>query len=132
MGAEFDGDAVHVFEGVGEQHQLALGIDAGALGAGGVPGGADLDPAMRCIGIHVGGHAAQGAGIVAADHEGQHAALLLQMQAAFDLGAHVLRLGDGGVPELPELAVGDGGDERIMVLGMQRLDGGELALQGDR
>ena len=38
MGAELDGDTVEGFEGVPEQEQLGLGVEAAALDALGIPG----------------------------------------------------------------------------------------------
>ena len=46
MGAEFDRDAIELFERMLQQQQFALGVERAALNALGIPGRADLDAAV--------------------------------------------------------------------------------------
>ncbi len=115
-----------------KQQQLGFGIDRGALRALGVPGRADFEAVVGGVDVHVGGHAAQRAGVAAADRERQHAALLLQAEAALDLGLHLFRRRHRGVPELPQFAVGGGRSQRIAVRQRQRLQRHMAAGEGER
>ena len=65
------------------------------------------------------------------DGEGQHRALGLQGEPPVDLRAHLLRLGDRRVPELPELAVLHRLDQVVAMAVRERLEGGARAAQGN-
>ena len=92
------------YEGMRQQQKFALRIERAALHAPGIPGRADLDPPVRRIDVHVGGHARDPA-VGVEYRERQHGARGLQSQAAVDLLGHAFRCGHGRVPELPQLAV---------------------------
>jgi hypothetical protein len=49
MCAEFDRDAIELFERVGQQQKFALGVDRAALHPCRIPGRADLDAPVRRI-----------------------------------------------------------------------------------
>ena len=104
MRAEFNRDAIELFERMVEQQQFALGIDRAALHALGIPGRADLDAPVRRIDIHVGRHARDLA-VGIENRPRHHRARRLQPKPAVDLLAHVLGARNGSVPELPELAI---------------------------
>jgi hypothetical protein len=56
---------------------------------------------------------------------------LVESEAALDLGAHVFRCRGRGIPELPEFAVLDGGDEGVVVVEGERVEFDLLALEND-
>ena len=131
VGAEFYRDAGEGFEGVREQEQFGLGVEAGALVAAGVPGGADFDATGDAIDVHVGGHADRAASGGVDDGEWQHEAGALKGEAALDFGGHGGGLGDGGVPELPKFAVSGGVLEVRVMLRRKRDEADEAAFNGD-
>ena len=120
-----------LLEGVRQQQQFALRIDRAALHALGVPGRADLDAAVGGIDVHVGRHAGDLA--VGVEHrERQHRAGREQAEPAVDFLFHVFGGRDGGVPELPQLAVADGFHQSVDVIVRQRLQPRMRALKGNR
>jgi hypothetical protein len=131
VGAELDGDAGEGVEGVGEEEELGLGVEGGALDAAGVPGGADLEAAVEGVDVHVGGHADGLAGGAVEDGEGEHGAGGVEGEAAGDLLLHGVGGGDAGVPELPEVAVAGGVGEAGEVVGVERDEGDVVAFEGD-
>ena len=100
---------------MGEEKQFGFGVEGGALDAGGVPGGADLDAAMDEVDVHVGGHTDDVAGGVE-NGEREHGAGSMEGEAAKDVVAHGVWRGNCGVPKLVEVAVADGGDEAGKVI----------------
>ena len=120
MGAEFDCDAVEGIESVGEQEQFGLRVECSALDTRGIPGGADLNPAVCGVDAHVGSHTDGLAGRGLNDGKGQHGAGMVQSQATCDLCIHFLRRGRSGVPKVVKVAVLHGTDKRIVVLPRKR------------
>ena len=132
VSAELDGDAVEILEGVAEEEQLGLGIEAGTLDALRIPGRADLDAAVGGVDIHISGHADGLTAVRIDDGEGQHIARLLKLEAAMDLGLDIFRPRGGGVPKLPDIAVLHGRDQAVEVIDRERVEFDVLALEGDR
>jgi hypothetical protein len=56
-GAEFHGNALEVFKGMGKQEKFTLGVNARALNAFSVERGTDFDALVHGIDVHEGGHA---------------------------------------------------------------------------
>ena len=120
-----------LLEGVRQQQQFALRIERAALHALGVPGGADLDAAVGGIDVHIGRHARDLA--LGIEHrERQHRAGREQAEPAVDFLFHVFGGRDGGVPELPQLAVAHGFRQSVDVIVRQRLQPRVRALKGNR
>jgi len=51
---------------------------------------------------------------------------------AGDVGVRLLGLRDAGEPQLPELAVGGGRDQAVVVLAREGLEAHAVAFEGDR
>ncbi len=130
MGAELDCDAAERVEGVPEQEQLGLGVEPGTLDVSRVPGRADLDATVGSVDIHVGGHAGGLAGVRINNGEGQHRSGSVEAKAAFDLRVHFLGRGGRGVPELPEFAVLNCGDEAVVMVEREWHERDVLAFEG--
>jgi len=79
MGAKLYRYAIQRFEGMGEQHQFALGVDRGPLHALSIPGAADFYTFVLRVDVHVGRHAHWLARGVEDHGKRQHRALLLQV-----------------------------------------------------
>src|SRR5690606_39230265 len=130
MCAELHCQAVQLLEGVGEQQQLRFRIQRRALHAARIPCRADLHPGAFEVDIHVGGHAHDLVLRLVKDREGQHAAFVLQLEAALDFRSHALGPRDAGVPELPKIAVVDCGDQAFFVRFLQGFQFHMLTAQG--
>ena len=115
MRTQLYADTIKRFKGVREQKQFAFGIQRRALYAFAIPGSADLHAAVGSLNIHVIGHAHYFCGADVPDGEGKQFAFGLKVQPAVDLCAHLFRLRDNGVPELPEFAVLHGFNQVIVM-----------------
>lgn len=130
MGAELDRDGVQRFKGMMQHQELAFGVEPGTLHRSAIPRGADFQPLVAMVDVHIGGHA-DGAGIVVENGKGHHAARLLQRKAAVDFYGHLLWRGYTGVPKLAEVAIGAGLGE-ILCMGLAEwLQAAVLALEGN-
>src|SRR5690606_15698174 len=106
VGPELDRDAVECLEGVPRRQGLAFGVERGALDRGGVPRGADLEPTLPWLDVHVPGRSDDALVAQAPHHEGQGAAGIALVEGIGDPVVHVFRPRHLGVPEVPELPVG--------------------------
>ena len=132
MGAEFNGNTLQLLKGMLQQQQLTFGIECRALHAPAVPGGANFHASVAIVNVHVSGQAHGFAGGILDHGEWQHGALVLQTEAPRDFCCHALRGRNRRVPQAPELAVQDGFDQVIVVLGNQRHQSRVLPGQCDR
>ena len=114
--AELDRDAAERLERVAEQQELALGVQRRALHALRVPGVADLEPPVRRVDVEVARAADDLARPALAHDEGHRAQPLAHVERDVHVAGHLLRRGDAGVPEPPQLAVARRGGERVDVL----------------
>src|SRR5262245_55917194 len=129
--AELDCDTAERLEGVGEQQQLAVGVEVGALHAAAVPGRADLHALVGRIDVHVRRHAGGSADSVVNGGKGQHGAGGLQAEPPFDLGRHLLGRWNERIPQVPQLTVTDGLDQVVVVALRQRLQRNACAAERD-
>lgn len=102
-----------------------------ALPSGRIPGVADLHAIDLRRNIVVPGAAHDRAGVKLANGPRQHGAGTLALECLNDVPTGLLRLGDGGEPELPQLSVGCGGGRAVPVSRGERLQPDSRALERD-
>src|SRR5438105_12691887 len=132
MGAEFDRDALQRFEGMGQEQELALGIDGATLHTLRVPGVANLEPAVRRIDVEIARATDDLPGRSEAHDKGHGAVELAHRQRAVDVLSRAIRRGYGGVPQAPEFAVGSRELERVLVPARKRLERRVAPLERNR
>jgi len=117
MRSKFNGIAMELFKGVGQQHAFAFCVDQGALHTAAIPRGANFNTEVGRIDVHVRGHAHG----LALDHhgEGQETAFLVQIQATRNFIGHFFWRGNEGVPMAPKLAILHGFKQIVMVRSVQ-------------
>ena len=97
--SEFDRNAVERFECVGQEKELALGVESRALDALAVPGRSDLDTPIDRVDVHIGGHSDRTTDRIVDDRERQHQAVRSDSQIPQDAGGQSPDIGDAHRPQ---------------------------------
>ena len=128
---QLDAEAAERLEGVLEHEQLRLDVDAGRPDLGGEPRPADLEAAVLGAECEVAG-AADDTVVLAAQGDERHLrSVRLAREGGVEIGAHLvarLRLLDA--EPLPGARVARRRPETVLVLGRERLEPHQLALEG--
>ena len=101
VGAKLDRDALELLERVGQEQQLALGVDGAALDALGIPGMPDLQAAVRLVDVEVTRAADDIAGRFFTDDERHRTQTLAHIERGGDVFRHFLRRCNRRVPQPP-------------------------------
>src|SRR6478752_2810931 len=122
VGAQAHHLAAELLEGVGEEQQLARGVDVRPLAALRVPGVPDLHAVGGRDDVVVARAAHDAAALQVAHRPRQHVALLLPFQRVIDVFAGLLGPRDRGEEQLPELAVLRRFDQALLMLAGEGLE----------
>jgi len=122
VGSEFHRNAIQLLERMGQQQQLALGVQGTALHAFSIPGGTDFQAPIDRVDMHERRHAHGFLAGLIDDGKCNHRALPLKLQAPVDFRAQSFRSGNLGVPQGPQLAILHGLDEVVVMRVRKRHD----------
>src|ERR1700681_1649998 len=131
MGAKFDCDALQLLERMGQEHELALGVDRAALHTLGIPGMPDFQMAVGRVDVEVTRAADDLTRGFFTDDKRHRIQTLAHVEREGNVLAHFLRRRDRRVPQPPQLAVRDSALQRPFVLSSERLDAGVGAGERD-
>src|SRR5438128_12287121 len=129
MRSKFHGDALELFEGVGEQQQFAFGVDGSALRPLRVPGMPDLEPTIGGIDIEIARRAHDVTRRIIDNYERHRPQTFAHVERRGHVFAHALRRRDRRVPQPPQLAIGCRLLQRRLVLAREWLQRGMLTYQ---
>src|SRR4051812_15755414 len=117
VGPESNDSTPQALESVFQQQQLARSVDPAALPAGRIPGVADLDSIDLGRDVVVAGASYNRIRLHLPHGPGQHMTGPLTLECIGNVPRGLLRTGHRGKPELPELAIGSGGGQPVLMAG---------------
>src|SRR5271169_248811 len=129
MRPEFDRDAAQRVKGMAEKQELALRIELRPLDTFPVPGSANFQPAVIRLDIQIIRHPDGLACGVVENCKRKTGPLCLREKPLVDEIGHFVGRGNGGVPQLPQLAVAYRFDKVVRVAVSQWSETGARALQ---
>src|SRR6202790_909616 len=131
VGAKLDRDALQLLERMGQEHELALGVDRAALHTLGIPGMPDFQTAVGRVDVEVSRAADDLARGFLTNDKRHRIQTLAHVERDGDVLVHFLRRRDRRVPQPPQLAVRGSALQRLFVLSSERLDAGVGAGERD-